>query len=300
MLLDEVLDIAKKRLLEGTQYREYGSDKSRLMWFSNFGDHSAYHLFLAENGDKKTSGVSFIDFETRATRDVPKLDNEGGHFTAHIAISKTPSLNGGHLILVERVPGVYLGALQNHFAWLCGDERLLKPYTDEAGKEKIARAVFEINGHQSSTIREALRTGSLQDIEFIQTVEEHEDGLDEDSVVKEVIHQAKWDIKQKVTEEQANSIFRKMRGFFREKFRKGDSDAHMFVRIKTAAGQIKRTEISDDEDSILEQAFVHNAIIRDFKVPLAQRHDGLRDDVVGQILAIPERLNQNTDSLDDA
>lgn len=101
-------------------------------------------------------------------------------------------------------------------------------------------------------------------------------------------------------EEEADSVFGKMRGYFRDKFRKGDGDAHMFVRIKTAAGQIKRTEIPDGEEPVLEQAFVHNEFINNFDEPLAQRHDGLRDDVVKKILAIPAKMEKASDTDEDA
>lgn len=290
--LEEFMDEAKQLCMEGNQYRAYGAQKSHLMWFDNFGHNNAYHIFLAGVGDKNTGGVSYIDFETRRSRDIEKEDNEGGHFTAHVAIAKTPTMLGGHLILVERVPGIYLSSIKDHFAWLSEHERLLKPYSDEKRKEKVARAIVEIDGHQSTTIRDALKAGTLQDIEFIQTVEENEDGLDEDTVVKEVVHQATWGIKKKVSDEEAGSVFKSMRSFFRDKFRKGDNDAHMFVRIRTAAGQIKRAEVTDGEEPVLEQAFVHNELISDFNEPLAQRHDGLRDDVVQKILAIPERVER--------
>lgn len=289
--LDEVMTVAKKRLAEKAHYREYGREKSRIMWFSNFGKNAKYHLFLADVGDKNTAGVSFVNFETRTTRDVAKEDDEGGQFTAHITISKTPTKEGGHLILVERVPGIYLASLKDHFAWLCRDDRLQKNYVDEAGKQRKGSGVFEIDGHQSSTIRDALKTGTLQDIEFIQVAEDHPDGLDEKSVVKDVVHQAKWEIKQKVSEDQAGTVFKSMRRFFREKFKKVDADSHMFVRIKTNVGQIKRTEIADGDDPVLEQAFVHNELINDFDTPLGQRHEELRDDVIKKMVAIAEDLS---------
>lgn len=70
--------------------------------------------------------------------------------------------------------------------------------------------------------------------------------------------------------------------------------------IKTAAGQIKRTEIPDGEEPVLEQAFVHNEFINNFDEPLAQRHDGLRDDVVKKILAIPAKMEKASDTDEDA
>ena len=83
-----------------------------------------------------------------------------------------------------------------------------------------------------------------------------------------------------------------MRGHFKDTYRATDGDAHMFVRNKTAAGQIKRTEVPDSDESVLEQAFVHNELINDFGRPLEQRYDGLMDDVVQKILAIPKRLKK--------
>lgn len=70
--------------------------------------------------------------------------------------------------------------------------------------------------------------------------------------------------------------------------------------IKTAAGQLKRTEVMNVEEETLEQAFVHNERISDFNTPLEQRHDGLRNDVVEKILAIPDRLNHKDEECDDA
>jgi hypothetical protein len=287
--IDEVLDIAKQQLAADQQYREFGGE-SRLMWFSNFGDHNQYHVFLAEVGDKNTSGVSFIDFPTRTTRDVPKRETEGGHFNGHIAIAKAPGESGGHLILVERVPGIYLGSVKAHFAWLSQDDRLRKSYNDDAGKDRSAKPVFEILGHQSVTIRDALRSGILQDIEFVRYDETHEDGLDEDPVIREVVHQTKWGVKRRVSESEASSLFDQMKAYFRDKFRGDDSEASMFVRIKANTGQIKRTEVLDSKESVLEQAFVHNELVSDFATPLAQRHEMLREDVVSKMLAIPEEL----------
>lgn len=289
----EAIEIARSRVGTAPAFREHGSAKSRLMWFSNFVDHEDFYLFLVEVGDQNATGVSFIDFKTRETRDVAKLDDEGTHFTAHVAIVKMPTETGCHIVLVERVPGVYLASLREHFAWLSKDQALLKPYTDEAGKERKSRTVFEIDGHQSRTIRDALKTGILQDVEFIKTVKEP-DGLDEVEIVKETINKATWEVKQMVTDEQANRLFGKMRTHFRDTFCSDEGDAHMFVRIKTGAGQIKRTEVPDNEESVLEQAFVHNELIGDFATPLEQRYAGLRDDVVEKILAIAKRLSQET------
>ena len=186
--------MAEAKFSQNSAFREHGTGKSRLMCFSNFGSNPEYHMFLAETGDQNTTGISFIDFKTRATRDVVKHDDEGTHYTAHIAISKQPSETGGHLVLAERVLGIFLGSIKDHFAWLSKDAALIKPFTDESGLVRTARSVFEIDGHQSTTIRDALKNGTLQDIEFVEAIKEP-DGLDEDEVVKGVIHRATWEVK---------------------------------------------------------------------------------------------------------
>lgn len=230
--LDEVVAVARERL-EQQQIREFGKDKTKVMWFSNIEDRQGYYWFLAETGDQNATGVSFIDFRTRKSRDIKKRETEGSHYTAHVAVSKSAlSRDTGHLLLAEKVPGIHLSALKDHFAWLCKHEDLQKEYADDAGKERKASAVFEIDGYQSGTIRDALKTGTLQDIEFIQSVEGHEDGLDEDTVVRQIVREAKWDVKAKVTDAQARSVFAKARAHWRGDFRKPspDAEAKMFIR----------------------------------------------------------------------
>jgi len=288
--LDEIIEHAKTLVQSNNQYREHGSENSRLMWFSNFDEHNDYYVFLAEVGDKNTSGVSFIDFDTRETRDIAKLENEGGHFAGHVAISKSANEVGGHLVLIERVPGIYLSSVKNHFSWLSRADQLRKHFVDDNGKPRTVRPVCEILGHQSNTIRDALQSGVLQDIEFISSEESHEDGLDEEPIVREVVRQVKWEIKKRVTEDQADGVFGQMKSFFREKFSSPETDAAMFVRIKANSGQIKRTEVMDSEESVLEQAFAHNELISDFDQPLEQRHARLRDDIIEKMLAIPDKL----------
>lgn len=293
----EVIDVAKSLLEKQKHYREFGNNKSRLMCFSNIEERDDYYWLLAEIGDKNVAGFSFLDFQTRETRDVNKRKNEGSHYTAHLAISKSPHSNDtGHLLLAEKVPGVHLGSIKDHLTWLCKDERLQKLYKDQNGKGRNVTGVFEVDGYQSGTIHDALNTGTLQDIEFIEILERYDDGLDEDSVVRQVVHEAKWDVKKKVNEDEAKEVFKSMRNFFHSKFRQNqDSDARMFVRIKTTAGQIRRTQVDEHRENILEQAFVQNEYVGDFDTPLTQRHDRLRDDMISKISGIAKQLGERNE-----
>lgn len=290
--IDEIFSVANDLVANNKQLREYGQNKSRVMWFSNIQDRDGFYWFLVETGDQNVTDFAYLNFQTLKSRDVKKRANEGGHYTAHVAIRKTPlSRISGHLLLAEKVPGVHLQSIKDHLTWLTNDPRLQKAYQDDKGHNRVATPVFEVDGYESGTIGDALRGGTLQDIEFVQMVERHEDGLDEDSVVRQSVHEARWDVKQAVSAEQAKSVFSKARAFVRSKFRhKPGADAKMFIRIKTAEGQIRRTEVDENDDNILGQAFIRNEIVKDFDTPLAQRHEGLRDDMIKRMSAIANEL----------
>ena len=278
------------RIARGDVNRSY-SKNSRVMWCADFEEDNDYYRLILQAGDKNVSGVSFLHFETMETRDIEKDEDEGGHYAAHILIRKVADHHGRHLILIEKVPGIYLASVKDHLTWVCRDVLYEKEGQDDDGNPKRFRPVFEIDGHQSRTIREALRTGTLQDIEFISHEENHEDGLDEDPIIEEVVHEAKWQVKKRVTEEQARTIFNRIGGFL-DGFRGGIDDTQIFVRIKADNGQIKRTEVHHNGDEILEQAFVQNEMVSDFDPPLTQRYEAFRLDMIRKMLEVANNLGE--------
>ena len=271
-------------------YRPYYNN-SRLMWCADLAEDDNFYRLILQVGDKNVTGVSFLNFETLETRDIQKDEDEGGHYAAHILIRKTADQHGGHLILIEKVPGIYLSSVKDHLTWVCKSNRYEKEVLDDDGNQKRFRPVFEIDGHQSRTIREALRTGALQDIEFISHEENHEDGLDEDPIVEEVVHEARWEVKKRVTEDQARTVFGRIGGFLGD-FRGGLKHTQIFVRIKAANGQIKRTEVHHNGDEILEQAFVQNEIVNEFDPPLTQRYDTFRQDMIKKMLEVANNVGE--------
>lgn len=289
----EVMEVAKKRFSSNTYLRQYAKSGSRLMWFSNIVEQNGFYWFLAEVGDQNITDFSLLNFKTLKPRDVKKREDEGGYYTAHVAISTKPlSKTSGHLILAEKVPGVYLGSLKDHFTWLGSESNLHKTYVDKDGHPKTAVPVFEVDGYESGTIGDALRTGVLQDIEFVRTSEHFEDGLDEESVVRQSVHEARWVVKQKVDDAQASSVFSRARAYFPKFGGVVHGDAKIFVRIKTEAGQIRQTEIDPDVENVLEQAFVRNEIVKEFSSPLSQRHSGLRSDMMEKMIAIAKDIEK--------
>jgi hypothetical protein len=159
--IDEVMRVASDLLVEDTHVRRYGKNESRVMWFSNMEERDGFYWFLAQTGDQNVTGFSFLNFLTFKSRDVNKRDNEGGHYTAHVAISKKQlTKTSGHLLLAERVPGIHLASLKDHLTWLTNEPRLQKTYQDDKGRDRLAAAVFQVDGYESGTIRRHARYSS--------------------------------------------------------------------------------------------------------------------------------------------
>jgi len=288
-VIGDLIEALGDRIKRNDMYRDYSKD-SRRMWCAQFDEDNGYHRLILEVGDKNVSGVSFVNFQTRQTRDIAKGKDEGSHYAAHILIKQAADQDGKHLILIEKVPGIYFASIKDHFAWVCNNDLYKKAAQDNNGNPKRFRAIFEIDGHQSRTIREALMTGTLQDIEFIGYGEKNEHGLDEDLIVKEIIHEAKWEVKKRVSEDQARSVFGRISGFL-DRFRHDVDRPQIFVRIKADNGQIKRTEVHHNGNEILEQAFVQNEIVSDFDPPLTQRYKAFRQDMIQKMLAVAKSVD---------
>ena len=161
-------------------------------------------------------------------------------------------------------------------------DEFMKDYVDTTGQDKKTKPVFDLLGYQASTLKEALKTGTFQDIEFVKH-EEVED-LDEDTIIQSKIHEATWDIRKKVNEKQAKNVLSKAVEFIKEKFTDDGEEARMFVRIKSSSGQIKRTEVKQNEE-ILEQVFLLNERIHDFSEPLPPRYEEISNEVRDKIIA---------------
>ena len=286
--VSDLMGAMADRIARNDIHRSYNND-SRLMWCSRMGEEEDYHKILIEVGDKNISGFSLLNFGTLQTRDIEKDEEEGSHYSAHILIGKTSDQYGRYLILIEKVPGISISSIKSHMTWACNNQLYEKEVEDEDGNKRWFRPFFEIDGHQSKTIRDALRTGVLQDIEFMSHEENHGDGLDEDPIVSEEVYEARWSIKKRVTEDQALTVFEKAGNFIRD-FQRGEEVPKVFVRIKSENGQIRRTEVEHNGNEILEQAFIQNEIVSDFERPLTQRYEVLRDDMVIKMIEIANNL----------
>ena len=287
--VQDLINALSDRIARNDTHRQYSKD-SRLMWCADLAEDDHYHRLILQAGDKNVAGVSFLHFQDLTTRDIEKEEEEGSHYASHILITKTPDAHGQNLILIEKVPGIHLSSIKDHFTWACNRAEYEKTVEDDDGQPKSFRPYFEVLGHQSKTIRDALQTGVLQDVELIGHDENHEDGLDEEPIVREVVHEARFEVKRRVSEDEARTVFGRVRDFIRN-FRGGADNTQMFVRIKAANGQIKRTKVNYNGEEILEQAFIQNEMVTDFDPPLTQRYLAFRDDMLQKMVQVADNLD---------
>ena len=288
-LVKDLVNALEDRITRDDFRRNYGRD-SRLMWCDKLTEDNQYYRLILQVGDRNVTGMSFLNFKEFTTHDFEKEKEEGSHYASHILIRKAADGNGRYLILVEKVPGIYLSSIKDYFTWACNHVSYEKKANDDEGQVKTFRPHFEVLGHQSKTIREALRTGVLRDVELIRHHENYQDGLDEDPIIKEVAHETRFEVKRRVSEDQARSVFKTVLDLVTNTKYGSTDKTQMFVRIKAGNGQVKRTEVNYHGEDILEQAFIQNEFVTDFDQPLTQRYNDFRDDMIQKMLAVADNV----------
>ena len=278
-VIEDLIYALENRIDRCDFYRPYVNE-SRLMWCSQLVRTDHYFRLMIEVGNKDVTGVSFLNFNTKLTRDIDKYDNEGSHYNSHILIKRESDEYDRHLILIESVPGVSLSSVKDHLIWVCRS-----PMYERVADDVRYRPIFAIDGYQSKTIREALQHGILQDIELIAPRANNVDGLDEDPIIEQVTKEFRLTVNRRLNPPDAQQFFdwlcRRVINLFGP-----NVAAQAFVRIKGENGQVRKTEIDPNRGDILEQMFVQNEVVSGFDPPLEQRHNTIRSDMVDRMAEI--------------
>ena len=286
--LNDLHDAIDVRIKNGDGHRIFASNQSRMMWCENLKDQGEYYKLLVNIVDKNIPGVSFHDFQTRISRDIKKNASEGGHYASHVIIKKCPDDFGQFLVLLEKVPGIFLASVKAHFSWLCKQPESEKFVQVSNNQRRKFIPIIDIVGCPSKTIGKALQNGTLQDIELISHEKVHDDGLDEEAIVKESVNELRLNVKRKVGRHEMNRLFSEFMRFYNQFSGKSDK-TKIYIRIKTPENQTKRTEIRNVEN-FLEEAFVQNEMVENFDRPLTQRYENLRTDMIEKMVAIADNL----------
>ena len=274
------------RELANEDHRRYSKD-TREMWCGDVESGQRYYVFLLNEANSNAADVAFYNSDTDKTRHINKEPSESGLYSSHILVRKEPDDAKRHLVLIEKVPGVYLSSVKAHFGWA------FHSVQDDC-QPRTHLPVFELDGYQSMTVREALAKGTLQNLEFIRVIKNYSDGLDEDAAgVDELVQSASLKAKTDVTGKQAREMLKRIRTIKDQQF-EGDSETQVYVRIKTGDGQSRRSEIRNDDDSVLEEAFVHNERVGGFAEPLPTTYTKSRKEMIHKLAKIGDRLCRGT------
>jgi hypothetical protein len=283
--LEEIQKIIwSKYCSNNTQYLfQKNSKKIRIkdiMWFSDIDKKESYFCLLLGLGNKNTPDAVYEDFLTERTREFQKEENEGGSFAAHILIR--PNLDSSqlyHLALVEKVNGLSTGVITRYLNDLLNDQDYMNEYINEKNNPIRYRPIFEFLGYQSQTLRQALISGILEDIQFVSHELKDDNGFDEYNYIDEQIKQVNLKVSKKIEGDRASIFF----GNVLDRFKSGNYEK-MYVRIKSDDDKISCQELDVDIDlekqDILDQFFIQSKCIKEFSAPLLQSHHHIRQDMI--------------------
>ena len=288
---NKIEEIIKKQHRDNdTRYRfDKEMKQIRIKDMKNFQDQKGdkYLCLLLSRGDKNAADAAYENFETSETRQIEKEEEEGNASTSHILIKKTPSDNY-HLTLVEKVSGLSLIMIARYLNYLFKESNYLKKYEKKNNQKEKYRPIFEFFGYQSNTIRKALESGTLEDIEFISH-ETVNSGFDEDTYIQEKKQKITLLVKPGIETDTADSLLTQMVNKFRS-----EKHEKMLIKIKNQNGKSHTTDINTEIDletqSVLDQFFIRNEIINNFSQPLEQAHSKIRDDIVNKMIEIAQEL----------
>lgn len=275
--------------------REYQRG-SRLMWCDPIAENDQYYSMLVQVGDRDVADTAWYDFNTEESRDSGKRDSEGAHYCAHIFVRKQPDIFGKHLFLYEKVPGINFSSLKAHFNWILNRATPKTFEVDE--EEKSYRGKSVIDGFQSKTLEQAMTSGTILDLQLIGH-EAQEQGHDEEDLVRETSRQIKWDVRRQVDAEGARRLIRlgvdRVRGW---EDVEADSK-ELLVRLQSNEGQIKTVEVKMGDGDIeeatqeaLENAFMLNEKVSNFEIPLTQKYDEIRADMIAKLVEKAAELEE--------
>lgn len=286
--LNEMKEILLKEFKAKNTKYQFGkkTKQIRIKDIKNFGRKNEYLCILLGLCDKGISDAMYEKFSSGKIRKFAKEEDEGNPFSSHILIHEKTLKSNNHLMLIEKVPGLSTSVIKRYFRHLFSNSQYIKSYRNRNYKNITYYPLFEIDGHQSKTIRDALSSGVLQDIEFV-SFKTRNDGFDEKRYIQEIKENTKLIIKRGIETNTDDSWIDSIINRFRKEYHKD-----IFIRIKTDDKVIKTTQIDASIDlekkSVLDQYFIHNEIVANFNEPLEQSHDSIRDDLVNKMIGIAE------------
>lgn len=199
-----------------------------------------FAILLINYSDKNISDPVFGDLTTGLLREEPKLEGEGVAVSAHLVISLEKGKSGGHLALLEYVPGLSRGIIQ---PFLNNQLRQSSTYEfpSDTGKQKKCRPKFFFEALEGQNLKDDLTRGQLKSFELVKYKNTIKD-FDQDDQIEPTISTVEFKVKKHLTLEAAMSLIDDIR----KKGKKHDySEIH--VRFKDKFGRSRAINIGTNE-----------------------------------------------------
>ena len=274
----------------GDEIYHYYNDNDRVMWCENYENDGKFLKMILQIGNRNVSDMSRMDMQTREKWNIEMTsENEASRYSAHVLIKVEPDASGDHMILIERVPGIYVASVKNHLNWIFSNEKYCRTIDQEKRKPKVLRMAVSVLGYESTTVSQAIESGVLENIQiFGKKIESR--GLDNEPFRRDIECGLKVMFDQKVPKNKMSALVAYIKRL-RDEQSQELQDVRVRVKILSNDGQHKTAEIANDIQESFEQAFVRNEIVEGFgNRPLTQSYDGFRDDLVEKMIEVADRV----------
>ncbi|MCF6207859.1 MAG: hypothetical protein L3J61_00515 [Ghiorsea sp.] len=208
---------------------------------------------LIQLADKDISNPAFSNIVKGGLREVEKELGEGVAITAHITISRSPSINRNvYVASIEKVPGINSGRIASFLQAMFKEIRKKENmrWEDENGKNRIHFPQLTASGHISESLKEDLEQGTLRGFEFISYDTNDNDGFDEETYLIPQEKVLKVGVSRFASGEAALEIIKSAASLFRKK-------NYDKLKIKVRKDDTERW-VQADVDDIENTAFVRH------------------------------------------
>lgn len=297
-LFSDMAKVASERLSNRSGALEYPeADPLHQMLICDLRETDKYWIWELGYGSEETADPASLDRQTGQVGIVELGPDQVVASSSHVLISKEElDPDGGHLVLLEKVPNISLGPLKRYLDWLSRDHSLLRPMPTDSN-ESLVKPIVELNAFSSSTLKQVMSRGRVEEIWVEEVSQRDLDGYDEELTRLEETKTVSLKIGKRLDEDVFSELVNQVRSSLSRLFSgEREPETSTYVRINTQSDQTKTAEIDEDPWKALSDTFHHNELISGFRDKLPTAYGGISNEVVAKIEQVGRRyLSKGSD-----
>lgn len=256
-------------------YRVNKSTASYRVVEAEINENDGYFVLLIQHSDSTRSDPGFADLTTGASRIERKRKGEGIGFCGHlvVSLSETKRHHQSYSALLETIPGISRHSVERLLTHEFKQANAFA-YKNRKGEQKLIRPIFELVGHSSTALTNALEEGHLLDVAYLSR--EAITDLDEAAYIKESERKIRVSLEPEIGVQRGLRLLNSLLG--RAKREKASG---MKVRYKEE-DKTKTVDVDLTQDRI-ENTFFNRASLVKLDTPLDSLTPTLRRDLVTEM-----------------